>query len=70
MRALSRGAWQRSHHSARRSPNLRVPLSTAAPHAPFPDLAAAVERNFARAQDFLDLEGRLVRSVEAALDAR
>ena len=38
-----------------------------APHA---DLAAAVERNFARAQDFLDLEGRLVRSVEAALDAR
>lgn len=44
MRALSRGAWQRSHHNARRSPNLRVPLSTAAPrHAPFPDLAAAVD---------------------------
>ena len=32
--------------------------------------AAAIERNYARAQDFLDLEGRLVSSIDAVLDAR
>ena len=34
-----------------------------------PPPAAAIERNYARAQDFLDLEGRLVSSIDAALDA-
>ena len=33
-----------------------------------PPPAAAIERNYARAQDFLDLEGRLVSSIDAALD--
>ena len=35
-----------------------------------PPPAAAIERNYARAQDFLDLEGRLVSVIDAALDAR
>jgi len=35
-----------------------------------PPPAAAIERNYARAQDFLDLEGRLVSSIDAALEAR
>ena len=35
-----------------------------------PPPAAAIERNYARAQDFLDLEGRLVSGIDAALDAR
>ena len=35
-----------------------------------PPPAAAIERNYARAQDFLDLEGRLVSSIDAALDTR
>ena len=34
-----------------------------------PPPAAAIERNYARAQDFLDLEGRLVSVIDAALDA-
>jgi len=33
-----------------------------------PPPAAAIERNYARAQDFLDLEGRLVSVIDAALD--
>ena len=35
-----------------------------------PPPAAAIERNYARAQDFLDLEGRLVSVIDAALDTR
>ena len=33
-----------------------------------PPPAEAIERNYARAQDFLDLEGRLVSAIDAALD--
>ena len=35
-----------------------------------PPSAEAIERNYARAQDFLDLEGRLVSVIDAALDTR